>query len=175
MWYVIWEHQESRFHGLPFCFAGRLRAEKRTGSFTALMSALTSVVSGGPDAVADAAAVDLPYHRLELGVDVEHLDICHLGHHKYVPFCLSCRGFWLLLAFSEADSCATHRLKVCSMQCAAWSVCLLKQLHRTTHACLYPQAVCCIQWLHELVTERLSSSAADLAVLRELVTAFVVG
>ena len=66
--------------GLP---AGRLRAEKRTGSFTALMSALTSVVSGGQDAVAGAAVADLPYHKLDPTVDVEHLDICHLGHHKY--------------------------------------------------------------------------------------------
>ena len=62
--------------------AGRLRSEKRTGSFTALMSALTSVVSGGVDAVADATVSNLPVHNLDTGVDVEHLDICHLGHHK---------------------------------------------------------------------------------------------
>lgn len=61
---------------------GRLRAEKRTGSFTALMSALTNVVSGGQDAVADAAAANLPFHKLGPAVDVEHLDVCHLGHHK---------------------------------------------------------------------------------------------
>lgn len=61
---------------------GRLRAEKRTGSFTALMSALTSVVSGGTDAMADAAASNLPSHHLDPAVDVEHLDVCHLGHHK---------------------------------------------------------------------------------------------
>lgn len=61
---------------------GRLRSEKRTGSFTALMSALTSVVSGGTDAVADAAASNLPQHAVDTAVDVEHLDVCHLGHHK---------------------------------------------------------------------------------------------
>jgi len=67
----------------PFALAaGRLRSEKRTGSFTALMSALTSVVSGGVDAVADATVSNLPVHSLDTGVDVEHLDICHLGHHK---------------------------------------------------------------------------------------------
>ncbi|KAL3148265.1 hypothetical protein ABBQ38_013732 [Trebouxia sp. C0009 RCD-2024] len=62
--------------------AGRLRAEARTGSFQSLMSALTSAISGGPDAVASAAAADLPHHKLDLAVDVESLDTCHLGHHK---------------------------------------------------------------------------------------------
>ena len=46
------------------------------------MSALTNVVSGGQDAVADAAAANLPFHKLGPAVDVEHLDVCHLGHHK---------------------------------------------------------------------------------------------
>jgi len=46
------------------------------------MSALTSVVSGGVDAVADATVSNLPVHTLDTGVDVDHLDICHLGHHK---------------------------------------------------------------------------------------------
>ena len=47
------------------------------------MSALTSVVSGGQEAVVEDAAADLPFHKLDPAVDVEHLDICHLGHHKY--------------------------------------------------------------------------------------------
>ena len=46
------------------------------------MSALTSVVSGGQEAVAADATSDLPFHKLDPAVDVEHLDICHLGHHK---------------------------------------------------------------------------------------------
>ena len=62
--------------------AGRLRAERRTGSFGALLSVLSSVVSGGQDAVAEAEAANLPAHDLDRAVDVEHLDTCHLGHHK---------------------------------------------------------------------------------------------
>ncbi|DBB13812.1 TPA: hypothetical protein ACH3X3_000808 [Trebouxia sp. C0006] len=74
--------RSSSFTSTKQLVAGRLRSEKRTGSFTALMSALTSVVSGGVDAVADATVSNLPVHSLDTGVDVEHLDICHLGHHK---------------------------------------------------------------------------------------------
>ncbi|KAL0025763.1 hypothetical protein WJX77_009943 [Trebouxia sp. C0004] len=74
--------RSSSFSSTKQLVAGRLRSEKRTGSFTALMSALTSVVSGGVDAVADATVSNLPIHTLDTGVDVEHLDICHLGHHK---------------------------------------------------------------------------------------------
>ncbi|KAL0033148.1 hypothetical protein WJX79_005638 [Trebouxia sp. C0005] len=74
--------RSSSFSSTKQLVAGRLRSEKRTGSFTALMSALTSVVSGGVDAVADATVSSLPVHNLDTGVDVEHLDICHLGHHK---------------------------------------------------------------------------------------------
>ena len=33
--------------------------------------------------MASAAAADVPHHKLDLSVDVEYLDTCHLGHHKY--------------------------------------------------------------------------------------------
>lgn len=87
---------------------GRLRVEKRTSSFTALMSALSSVVSGGQDAAAsDAAASSVPYHKLNPAVDVEHLDICHLGHHKYAlpPFIVPRSCQWCIAATND---CTTY-------------------------------------------------------------------
>lgn len=62
--------------------AGTLRSEKRTSSFSTIMAALTSVVSGGHEAMADAAANSTPHHRIEEPINVERLDICHLGHHR---------------------------------------------------------------------------------------------
>ena len=61
---------------------GALRAEKRTSSFSAIMAALSSVVSGGHEAVAETMTSSLPHHRLEEKVNVERLDVCHLGHHR---------------------------------------------------------------------------------------------
>ena len=78
-------HQDSSIEICLFVWtAGRLRAERRTGTFGALLSVLSSVVSGGQDALAEAEAANLPAHDLDRAVDVEHLDTCHLGHHKYV-------------------------------------------------------------------------------------------
>lgn len=66
--------------------AGALRPEKRTSSFSTIMAALTSVVSGGHDAVSETMTNSLPHHAKEEEVKVERLDICHLGHHRSEHF-----------------------------------------------------------------------------------------